>query len=233
LTVGPSERSSRSSSWTADGDLVAGVRRGDEESFERLVGRYRAPVIAYVRARVADRDLSEDIAQEIFISALRSMRASERPIVFKAWIYEIARNACIDQHRRRGRRAETAGLHDGLVDLSPAKDPPAALELSQRLAALCLAFGQLPPVERELLAGRELGGRPYAELASSTGLSVPAVESAVHRGRRRLRVNYRLLTGDRPAPPPAAVAPGPVGLWDTGVVHRGVAQPGSAHRSGR
>ncbi len=230
--MGPSEGSGGTPAATVDCGLVAGVRRGDERSFEQLVGRYWAPVIAYVRGRVGDLDLSEDIAQEIFISALRSMQASDRPIVFKAWIYEIARNACIDQHRRRGRRAEVAGLHAGLVELNPTNDPPAALELRQRLAALCLAFGELPPVERELLAQRELAGRPYAELASATGLTVAAVESAVHRGRRRLLAHYRLLSGERP-PRPAAAAPPPVRLWDTGSVHRGVAQPGSAHRSGR
>ena len=230
--MGPSEGRGSTPAGTVDRELVAGVRRGDERSFERLVGRYRAPVTAYVRARVGDLDLSEDIAQEIFISALRSMQASERPIVFKAWIYEIARNACIDQHRRRGRRAEAAGLHDGLVELNPTHDPPAAFELRQRLAALCLAFGELPPVERELLAQRELAGRPYAELASTTGLTVAAVESAVHRGRRRLLAHYRLLSGERPSRP-AVAGPQPVRLWDTGGVHRGVAQPGSAHRSGR
>ncbi len=203
---------------------MAGVRGGDPESFDRLVERYRGPVTAYVRARVGDRELSEDIAQDVFISALHSMRASERPITFKAWIYEIARNACIDQHRRRGRQAEAAALSEDLVELRPTCDPHAALELRQRLAALCLAFGSLPPHERRLLVQRELAGLPYAELAAWTGLSVPAVESALHRARRRLRVEYRLLSGERPPP---------VRLWDTPGVHRGVAQPGSAHRSGR
>jgi RNA polymerase sigma factor (sigma-70 family) len=226
--VGPSERNRRAPAGAADGVLVAGVRGGDPESFDRLVERYRGPVTAYVRARVGDRDLSEDIAQEVFMSALYGMRASERPIAFKAWIYEIARNACIDEHRWRGRQAEAAALNEDLVELRPTGDPHAALELRQRLAALCLAFGSLPPLERKLLAQRELAGLPYAELASGTGLTVPAVESALHRARRRLRVEYRLLSGDRPLAAPPAVR-----LWDTSGVHRGVAQPGSAHRSGR
>ncbi len=203
--VDPSERSTRSAGWPADGDLVAAVRGGDDRSFERLVERYRGRVIAYVRSRVGDRELSEDIVQEIFISALRSMRAGERPIAFKAWIYEIARNACIDEHRWRVRRAEMAALSDDLVQLRPSCDPQAALEVSQQMAALCCAFGALSPLERELLGLRELAGLPYSELAAWTGLSVPAVESALHRARRRLLGHYRLVSGDRP-PRPAGLA---------------------------
>ncbi|MEA2354472.1 MAG: hypothetical protein QOD61_601 [Solirubrobacteraceae bacterium] len=236
MVVGPSERSRRSRGWAADGELVAGVRGGDERSFDRLVERYQGPLINYVRARVGDRDLSEDIAQEIFISALRGMRATDQPIAFKAWIYEIARNACIDQYRWRGRHAEMAALTEDLVQRGSAGDPPAAVEVRQRLAALCLAFGELSPLERELLSLRELAGMSYVALAGRTGLSVGAVESALHRGRRRLLAHYRLLTGERPAPVVDRLAPDlprRVKLWDTGGVHRGVAQPGSAHRSGR
>jgi RNA polymerase sigma factor (sigma-70 family) len=215
---------------------VAGVRSGDERSFEQLVDRYRVPLTAYVCARVGDIGRSEDIAQEVFIAALRGMRSSERPIVFKPWMYEIARNACIDQHRWRGRHAESA-LTEDLVELGPTCDPHAALELRQRLATLCLAFGELPQAERELLAMRELAGRSYAELAASTGLTVSAVESALHRARRRLRDHYRRLSSSRTVmasrPRLGGGMPAATRLWDTAGVHRGVAQPGSAHRSGR
>jgi RNA polymerase sigma-70 factor (ECF subfamily) len=218
---------------------VAGVRSGDERSFEQLVDRYRAPLTAYVCSRVGDLGRSEDIAQEVFIAALRSMRASERPIVFKPWIYEIARNACIDQHRWRGRHAESA-LTDELVAPGPSCDPHAALELRQQLATLCQAFGELPRIDRELLGMRELAGRSYAELAASTGLTVSAVESALHRARQRLLGHYRRLNGERSPrtvigsrPRLGGGIPAAGRLWDTSGVHRGVAQPGSAHRSGR
>jgi RNA polymerase sigma factor (sigma-70 family) len=209
--VGLSERSRRASAGVGDGELVAGVRGGDEESFGRLVERYRGPVTAYVRARLVDRDLSEDIAQEIFISALHSMRGSERPIAFKAWIYEIARNACIDQHRRRRRQADSVTLDDDVVEGRTTCDPHAALETRQRLAALWLAFGALPPLERELLVRRELCGLPYVELAVCTGLTVPAVESALHRARQRLLAHYRPLCGEPAGPGRAAVAGQAVG----------------------
>ena len=55
---------------------------------------------------LADFDRAEDITQEVFISALRRLRDTERPIAFKPWIYQIAKNACIDELRRAKRALE-------------------------------------------------------------------------------------------------------------------------------
>src|SRR6185436_17596467 len=92
-----------------DHRLVAAVRRGDDRAFETLYGRYHRRIHAYVMGMVKDHGRAEDITQEVFVSALRRMRETERPIAFKPWIYEIAKNACIDAFRRT-RRAEEVSL---------------------------------------------------------------------------------------------------------------------------
>src|SRR3954468_4141603 len=91
----------------ADSDrrLAAAVRRGDDRAFETLYERYHRRIHAYVLGMVKDHQRAEDVTQEVFVSSLRRMRATEHPIAFKPWIYEIAKNACIDQFRR-SRRAE-------------------------------------------------------------------------------------------------------------------------------
>src|ERR687894_1524531 len=83
-----------------DHELVAAVRRGDDRAFERLYERYQRRIAAYVHGMVKDHGRAEDITQEVFISALRRMRETERPIAFKPWVYEIAKNACVDAYRR-------------------------------------------------------------------------------------------------------------------------------------
>jgi DNA-directed RNA polymerase specialized sigma24 family protein len=80
----------------SDHTLVAAVRRGDDRAFEALYQRYHRRIQAYVFGMVKDHQRAEDVTQEVFVSALRRMRATERPIAFKPWIYEIAKNACID-----------------------------------------------------------------------------------------------------------------------------------------
>src|SRR5215218_5233843 len=116
-----------------DTDLVAAVRQGDDRAFEVLYQRYHARIAAYVRGMVKDHARAEDVTQEVFFSALRRMRDTERPISFKPWVYEIARNACIDAYRRTSRADElsydadgglAAGDHLRLV--SPDQGPDAA-----------------------------------------------------------------------------------------------------------
>src|SRR5947209_12998461 len=87
-------------------ELVAAVRRGDDRAFGELYSRYRPRIGSYILGMVGDHGRAEDIAQEVFISALRRMRENGRPISFKPWIYEIAKNACIDEFRRTRRTQE-------------------------------------------------------------------------------------------------------------------------------
>src|SRR3977135_1063715 len=120
-----------------ENELVAAVRRGDDVAFEELFSRYRSRISAYVLTAVGDHGRAEDITQEVFISALRRLRDTERPISFKPWIYEIARNACIDEFRRARRTAEvslhsdddSAGPERNLVSKQPT--PDAAMENKQ------------------------------------------------------------------------------------------------------
>src|SRR5436190_9142150 len=85
---------------TDDLDLVAAVRAGDDRAFELLFLRYQSRITAYVRGMVRDRERAEDITQEVFMAALRRLRETDSPVAFKPWIYEIAKNACIDAFRR-------------------------------------------------------------------------------------------------------------------------------------
>jgi RNA polymerase sigma factor (sigma-70 family) len=192
---------------TADDDhrLVAAVRRGDDRAFEALYGRYHRRIHAYVIGMVKDHGRAEDVTQEVFVSALRRMRETERPIAFKPWIYEIAKNACIDQFRRSKRTEEVSlqadeGLSPGdygrLVGSDPAPDD--AVAAKQELDNLCGAFGGLSDTHHEILLLRELEGLSYREIGDRMGMSRPAVESTLFRARRRLTEEYdELASGAR------------------------------------
>jgi RNA polymerase sigma factor (sigma-70 family) len=184
-----------------DHELVAAVRRGDDRAFEALYERYQRRIAAYVMGMVKDHGRAEDITQEVFVAALRRMRETERPIAFKPWIYEIAKNACIDQFRR-SRRAEEVSF-DAQEGLAPADygrlvgsdpTPEAAVAAKQELDDLCGAFGGLSDSHHEILVLRELEGLSYREIGERMGMSRPAVESTLFRARRRLSEEYDDLT---------------------------------------
>src|SRR5687767_15422251 len=188
-----------------DHRLVAAVRRGDDRAFEALYGRYQRRIHAYIMGMVKDHGRAEDITQEVFVSALRRMRETERPIAFKPWIYEIAKNACIDQFRRSRRAEEVSlqadeGLAPGdygrLVGSDPT--PDVAVAAKQDLDNLCGAFGGLSDTHHEILVLREFEGMSYREIGDRLGMSRPAVESTLFRARRRLTEEYdELVSGAR------------------------------------
>jgi RNA polymerase sigma factor (sigma-70 family) len=186
-----------------DHDLVTAVRRGEESAFEELFSRYRVRIRAYVSGILADADRAEDITQEVFISALRRLRDTERPIAFRPWIYQIAKNACIDELRRTRRNLEVpleeqrewpGGEHD-LLSRDPG--PEVAIESKQQLEDLRGAFRGVSELHNRILVLRELEGLSYHEIGTRLGMSRPVVESTLFRARRRLAEEYEELISGR------------------------------------
>jgi RNA polymerase sigma factor (sigma-70 family) len=188
----------------SDSQLVDAAREGSDTAFESLFCRYRDRITAYVRSIVSDHARAEDIVQDVFMSALRSLRSSDRGIAFKPWIYEIAKNACID-HIRKARRASEVSIDS--EDFSPVDEgrmsagvatTDAAYAAREDLDALRMAFNDLPDAQREVLVSRELEGLSYDSISNRTGLSRSAVESMLFRARRTLKDGYDdIATGER------------------------------------
>jgi RNA polymerase sigma factor (sigma-70 family) len=184
-------------------ELIAAARDGSDLAFEELYSRYRERIGAFILGRVHDHGRAEDIAQEVFIAALRRLRANDRAIAFKPWIYEIAKNACIDEFRRSRRTREVSldadgefeGGHRALLSIAPT--PPAAVESKQRLEDLRGAFGGLSGNHHQLLVMREFEGLSYEEIGVRTGMSRQMVESALFRARRKLTEEYDELASGR------------------------------------
>jgi RNA polymerase sigma factor (sigma-70 family) len=188
-----------------DHDLVEAVRAGDDLAFERLYDRYRRRIAAYIHGMVRDHGRAEDLTQEVFVSALRRMRQTDRPIAFKPWIYEIAKNACIDAFRRSRRAEEVSydaedglGAGDYVKLVSTTAAPDVAVDHKQQLDHLRGAFGGLSEAHHQILVMREFEGLSYREIGERLGMSRPSVESTLFRARRRLTEEYgELVSGER------------------------------------
>jgi len=182
----------------SDAQLIAAVRRGNDHAFEQLYRRYSAAIARFVTARVRDRGRAEDLVQEIFLSALRRLRATETDITFRPWIFEIAKNAAID-HYRRTSRAEEVSIHadDALRPSDQLRlvgrahmRPENAILHKERFDQLRDAFAGLSTNHHRVLVLRELEGLSYREIAQEMDMTRPAVESALFRARRRLQQEY-------------------------------------------
>ena len=185
-------------------ELVAATRAGSDRAFEELYAAYRDRIVAFIVAKVHDHGRAEDIAQDVFMSALRRLRQTDQPIQFKPWIYEIAKNATIDEFRRGSRAREVPLESDGefVSDrqpmLSVVPTPAAAIESKQRLDDLRGAFGGLSASHHRLLVMREFEGMSYDEIGDRLDMTRQMVESGLFRARRKLNEEYQeLATGRR------------------------------------
>ena len=190
-------------SLARDHDLVRAVRRGEDGAFEELFSRYRGRIRSYASGILADRDRAEDVTQEVFISAWRRLRNTERPIAFRPWIYQIARNACIDELRRNRHNLEIPldearewPEREGDL-LARGPGPELAMESKQQLEDLRGAFRGVSALHHRILVLRELEGLSYSEIGERLGMSRPVVESTLFRARRRLAEEYEELISGR------------------------------------
>src|SRR5436309_2084278 len=195
----------RAATLQTDIQLVAAVRRGDDRAFEELYARYHRRISSYIFGMVKDHARAEDLTQEVFMSALRRMRDTDWPIAFKPWVYEIAKDACIDQCRRARRAEEVSydaeegmGAADyGRLTSSDAT-PDVAMERRQELDHLRGALGGLSDAHHQILVMREFEGLSYREIGERMGMSRPSVESTLFRARKRLTEEYdELVSGQR------------------------------------
>jgi RNA polymerase sigma-70 factor (ECF subfamily) len=155
-----------------------------EATFERLYRESRNDVYAYVRGMVRERAAAEDVTALAFERAWRKRR-SYRPGrgSRRAWLFGIARNAALDELRRRGRSQEltTEPADDNVAD------PADATDLGIRRAALRAAMAELSARERELVALKFFAGLSGAEIASVIGTSESNAGTRLHRVIEKLR----------------------------------------------
>jgi len=151
------------------------------EGFTELYERTFPRVYAYVASLLRDRSAAEDVTAQAFERALRKRRSFDRARGSeRAWLFGIARNAALDELRRRSR---TAALVTDPPDEAVAADDPDA----DRRATVRAALATLEPRDRELIALKFHAGLSNTELAKVLGVSDAAAAMRLHRAVTKLR----------------------------------------------
>lgn len=152
--------------------------------FDALYRSCRDDVYAYVAALLHDAHAAEDVTALAFERAYRRRRRFDpRRGSGRAWVFAIARNAALDELRRRRR---TAGLEADPEDVDAAA-PDEDAELALRRTALRTAMRRLDPRDRELIALRFFSGLGHTEIAAVLGISASNAGTRLHRAMDKLR----------------------------------------------
>ena len=178
---------------TSDAELVARALAGSESAYGELVRRYERPLFSLIVRLVRDAAQAEDLAQDVFVKAIRALQSYDPARKFSSWLFKIAHNTTIDHLRRRGLDTEPleSGEDDELGPLRSIADtsiagPADELERRELGGALDQAVGALRPEYREVMLLRFRENMAYEEIAEITGLPLGTVKTHIHRARKEM-----------------------------------------------
>jgi RNA polymerase sigma-70 factor (ECF subfamily) len=172
--------------------LVSRAQRGDRDAFSTLIEHYAPTVLSVAWRIVGNRALADDVAQETFLAAFRSLRSFRAESRFSTWLYRIAVNKCRDAQRAQGARLSVFAPHDEEHDVEPMGDSPLhrtpeeLLLERHRRDQLAGALRRLTPVYREAFVLKHIEGLDYEEMSSVLGVDGGTLRMRVYKARREL-----------------------------------------------
>lgn len=171
---------------------IAAARAGDPDAAAWLVREWHQPVFRFTRRMMGSDEDAHDAAQDTLVKVLRKLDQYDSSRPFSTWVFGIARNTCIDEFRRRKRRAwEEPG---DIVDPNPT--PLQEVAAAKRAERLEQALEQLSPMYREVLLLYHFEHLKYVEISETLDIPIGTVMNRIFRARRKLRVIYEDLGGE-------------------------------------
>jgi RNA polymerase sigma-70 factor (ECF subfamily) len=175
------------STYMSDRELVDAVLAGDTDSYRALVDRESRSVVAVCVRILRDLDEAQDVAQDAFVQAYRSLATFRGDGTFGAWIGRIATRMAVARSVaiRQERRADAPDTEPISVD--ERDNPEGRVVQLEQTAAVRQAIRDLPSDQRQVVEMRFFRDMQLEEIAAETGSPVGTVKSRLHRALARLR----------------------------------------------
>lgn len=165
--------------------LVRRAQQGDKEAFADLYESHFDKVYRYLTLKTGSRTEAEDMTQQVFVKAYRSIRSFKwKGPPFSSWLFRIAHNVMVDFFRRQAKRP-TVPLNESLV--AGGEDPMKVVELRFDVERVAAATWRLTDAQQEVISLRFAGGLAIAEVAQAMGKSQGAVKALQHSAIAALR----------------------------------------------
>ena len=178
-----------------DRALVDAAAAGSREAFDDLIRRHQVAMLTLVRALTGGRDDAEDLAQEIFVRAWKSLRQFRGESTFRTWLHRVAINVVRTSHSRHGRqrRLFVSEDRDETPEASSAEE--AVDTTLARRQVIDRALATLPDDMRVAVTLRDMQGLDYKEIAAMLDVPIGTVESRIFRARQKLKPLLAPLLG--------------------------------------
>ncbi|PCE66451.1 RNA polymerase sigma factor [Sediminicola luteus] len=175
-------------------DCIEAVLKGDSRAYAPLVTQYQSMVYGIGLNVLKDAAQAEDLAQEVFIKAYKSLGSFEGKSKFSTWLYRIAYYAALDAKKKRDRRGVQAWeeVHEKKMGESPALEGHWEEDPKKRM--IKTAMGLLPADQKTIIELFYFEELSLKEIAQALGMSDNNVKVKLHRARKRL---YTALEGQK------------------------------------
>lgn len=177
-----------------DEELIQRLQRGDEWAFQLLVRRFRKKIFAVAFGITLDAEESQDIVQDVFLQAYRTIDRFRSDASLSTWLHRITVNRCLNWKRRWARRFKwlhvSTDSTDGQAAIEPQSElptPEVRVANAQIRKQIDKALKMLPDQARTVFVLRELEGLSYEEIAEATAIKLGTVRSRLFHARKRLR----------------------------------------------
>ena len=180
----------------SDGTLIAAVLAGERDQFAPLVERYQGQLLRVARSRMGRPDWAEDVVQETFLCAFKSLHTYKSQYSFRTWLWTILLNQCRRQLKKfsRGLFIGTWGqpnddddLRATLADqLKSDESPSTRMATKERSELLDALLAKLPEGQADALRLRFFGGLKFQEIAEAMGCSLSTAKSRVRWGLTKM-----------------------------------------------
>ncbi len=177
-------------------ELVLACQAGDKQAFNRLVLLYQTRIYNLALNYVKTPEEAKDLAQDIFVTAYRSLPSLREATKFSAWLNQLTINHCRNRYRKLQRRGYfTSTSTDDIVvpALLSTDTPEGNLERDERISLVRTAIAALPEAEKEIIILRDLQDLSYEEISATLELPLGTVKSKLNRARHTLKNKIKHL----------------------------------------
>lgn len=191
--------------------LMLEVRDDSAAAFEELMRRYQNRVLTVLEHMVRDRDLAEDLAQDVFLRVYRARKSYVPGSRFSTWLFTIVNNVASNARRTRSRRKEVqlagsdsgtlaGGMLEQMAQAASGLMPQRQLDKAEMRELVRLALGELNERQRMAVLLSKFESLSYTDIGEIMGLTPQAVKSLLSRARLALRevLEPYLTEGERP-----------------------------------
>ena len=172
-----------------DAECVKRVQRGDTQSFEILVRRHQNTTFNLIYRFLGDYDEATETAQEVFLSAYKSIQQFRGDANFATWLYRIAFNHASSRRKSLNSKLQRHVALEDEVVADCSADPETSAERREIQQCVQQALNSLDREDAQIILLRDLQDVRYEDIAEMLDVPVGTVKSRLHRARQALRVS--------------------------------------------